>query len=671
MTVGVGPDDRVADTEQLRRQIQELQETLEAIRSGGIDAVIAGEPGHEKVYTLTNADRPYRVILEQMQEGASVISQHGVILSVNPRLGELLGRAAESLVGGDVGDIIVGDGKAVTQDLLALNPGQTLRGEYELIGAHGHVPVLMAASGIDLEGTTVVSVVVTDLTAQKEVEDSLRQSEQRLSRILDALPVGVYISDQFGRSLYANRQALLLAQLPRMPTTVDEVKQSLRLFSSADGQPYPESMMPIERAQRGEAVHGTDVELRQRSGDTLAVEFWTTPVRSGGAVEFVILTTADVTERKRNEQVIADQAQMLELAHDAVIVWGADNRITYWNTGAERTYGYTKDEAVGSVIHDLLQTTFPRPLEDLKQIVRRDGHWEGELEQRRADGSRVVVDSRWAPHNGPDGHVAGTMEVNRDVTERKEAQEVLAERAAQLELANRDIRRSNEDLEQFAYVASHDLSEPLRAIELPLSMLQRRYEGQLGPDADEYIGFAIDGCKRMQKMIDDLLRWSRVGRIEEKFGQVDCGAAVSDVLLDLQEAIRDGHAIVDVGSLPTVWGSRSQLMQVFQNLLSNALKFVAPGGAPHIEVAATRDGDYWRFTVSDNGIGIDERQRERIFGMFKRLHPRDEYPGTGIGLALARKSVERHGGAIGVEDAPSGQGSQFWFTIPIGPRASG
>jgi light-regulated signal transduction histidine kinase (bacteriophytochrome) len=257
----------------------------------------------------------------------------------------------------------------------------------------------------------------------------------------------------------------------------------------------------------------------------------------------------------------------------------------------------------------------------------------------------------------------GSLLLGRAWRARDDAKAEVAVHAQELERANTDLSRSNKELEQFAYVASHDLSEPLRAISGPISLVARRYQGQLDDEADQFIGFAVDGCQRMQKMIDDLLVYSRIGRLERSFEPTDCNLVVDAVLTALGPAISETGAVIHVEQLPVVLAEATQLSQVFQNLIANALKFVATDVTPEVAVAAEPAGAQWRFTITDNGIGIDPAHRERIFAMFKRLHSREDYPGTGIGLALAKKIVERHGGRIGVEDAPNRTGTRFWFTL--------
>jgi light-regulated signal transduction histidine kinase (bacteriophytochrome) len=246
--------------------------------------------------------------------------------------------------------------------------------------------------------------------------------------------------------------------------------------------------------------------------------------------------------------------------------------------------------------------------------------------------------------------------------QRKRAEEALAATAAELKRRAAELERSNADLEQFAYVASHDLSEPLRMVSGFVQLLAQRYRGQLDSNADEFIDFTVEGVARMQDLIDDLLAFSRVGRDDSERTRVECDRLVRLALHPLAEQIEESGALVDVDELPAVHGRKAEIAQVFQNLLSNALKFRGDD-PPRVRVLAEPDGDMWMFSVVDNGIGIESRHAERVFKMFQRLHARDAYPGTGIGLPICKKVVERHGGRIWVEPAPDG-GAAFKFTLP-------
>jgi light-regulated signal transduction histidine kinase (bacteriophytochrome) len=239
----------------------------------------------------------------------------------------------------------------------------------------------------------------------------------------------------------------------------------------------------------------------------------------------------------------------------------------------------------------------------------------------------------------------------------------LYEHAGELEKARRSLERSNQELEQFAYVASHDLQEPLRMVASYCQLLERRYADAVDDEGREFISYAVDGANRMQALINDLLTYSRVGRQDQNLESLASATIVDHALANLQAAIDDGGATVTVGSLPAVRGDASQLMRLFQNLVGNALKFRGDR-APTIAVTAEPGAEgEWVFSVKDNGIGIEPRHADRVFAIFQRLHSRQEYPGTGIGLAVCRKIVERHGGRIWLESVP-GEGTTFLFTLP-------
>jgi light-regulated signal transduction histidine kinase (bacteriophytochrome) len=250
---------------------------------------------------------------------------------------------------------------------------------------------------------------------------------------------------------------------------------------------------------------------------------------------------------------------------------------------------------------------------------------------------------------------ASRDELNREIVVRKLAEEDLQKALSELE-------RSNRELEQFAYVASHDLQEPLRMVASYVRLLEKKYRGQLDEKADQYIHFAVDGALRMQKLIEGLLAYARIGRGGE-FMPVDTNDVVSQVVSDLSESLQESRAVITKDDLPTVTGDETQLIHLFQNLIRNAVKFRKPEVPPQVHVSAKKEGKEWVFSVRDNGVGIDQAYAERIFLIFQRLHTREEYPGTGIGLALCKKIVERHHGRIWVESAP-GEGATFFFTIP-------
>jgi light-regulated signal transduction histidine kinase (bacteriophytochrome) len=249
----------------------------------------------------------------------------------------------------------------------------------------------------------------------------------------------------------------------------------------------------------------------------------------------------------------------------------------------------------------------------------------------------------------------GVFVLSLDITDRKQAENELRQTATEL-------ARSNAELEQFAYIASHDLQEPLRAVAGPIQLLQQRYAGQLDARAGEFIQHAVEGAGRMQTLINDLLTFSRLGPRGQPFQPTGCAEVLAAVLANLAVAIRESGAVITHDPLPIVTADRTQLIQLFQNLIANAIKFHADD-PPAIHIGVEQKTGEWLFAVADNGIGIEAQYFERIFVIFQRLHTRREYTGTGIGLAICKKIVERHGGRIWLESEP-GQGSTFYFTLP-------
>jgi PAS domain S-box-containing protein len=336
--------------------------------------------------------------------------------------------------------------------------------------------------------------------------------------------------------------------------------------------------------------------------------------------------------------------------------------IATFNPGAERLFGYPADQIIG---RNLAILEPPGKADEIARILRESFEQSGsvrtETRRRRKDGRIFDADAIDSPIYDQRGREIGFSAIVRDISERKQAERDLAERT-------RELERSNVELEQFAYSASHDLQEPLRMVGSYVQLLRDRYRGRLDSDADEFIDFAVDGAVRMKRLINDLLLYSRAGRGHSS-AMVESGAALDWAVANLALKLSDSACVVIRGEMPPVMADASQLGQLFQNLIDNALKFRTEA-LPRIEIGAERRGGLWDFCVRDNGIGIDQQHATRIFQMFQRLHSSADYPGTGIGLAVCRKIVERKGGSIWV-DSEAHPGTAFRFTIPAVESAPG
>jgi PAS domain S-box-containing protein len=332
-------------------------------------------------------------------------------------------------------------------------------------------------------------------------------------------------------------------------------------------------------------------------------------------------------------------------------------RITFGNKRYEETMGKPIAELMGKTDLDLFPPELAKKyVNDDRRVIETGEAFEDIEAHRRPGGEQLFVQVIKSPVLDARNKVVGIQTIFWDVTARKRAEQALEQTAGEL-------ARSNRELEQFAYVASHDLQEPLRMIAAYTQLLQRRYKDKIDKEANEFIGYAVDGAVRMQRLIQDLLTYSRVGTRSKPFEAIESEKAFSAAVANLQIAIAESGAVATHDPLPRVCGDTVQWIQLFQNLLSNAIKFRSEK-PPQIHVSAQAKHGDWIFSVRDNGIGIDPQYFRRIFVIFQRLHTQEDYPGTGIGLAVCRKIVERHGGRIWVESEP-GQGATFFFTMPV------
>jgi PAS domain S-box-containing protein len=366
--------------------------------------------------------------------------------------------------------------------------------------------------------------------------------------------------------------------------------------------------------------------------------------------------TTEELQAANNELKFASKynRSLIEASLDPLVTIGSDGKITDVNWATELATGYYRDEIIGTDFSDYF-TEPERARKGYQEVFRKGWVFDYPLEIKNKDGHITPVLYNASVYRDDSGDVSGVFAAARDITERKKAEKLL-------KLKIEELARSNAELEQFAYVSSHDLQEPLRMIGSYLQLLQRRYQGQLDDKADTYINFAVDGASRMQNLINDLLEFSRVTTQAREFEPTDCEFILNQVLSNLEVSIKENDAVISHDHLPTVIADSTQLVQVFQNLIINAIKFRSEK-APKIYISAKKEDDQWIFSVADNGIGIDSKHSERIFEVFKRLHKRREYPGTGIGLSICKKIIERHGGHIWVK-SESDKGSVFYFTLP-------
>jgi len=541
--------------------------------------------------------------------------------------------------------------------------------EYRVVTASGEIRWVDDRTWIrrDSAGAAVhYEGIVLDITERKEAAAELRRSARLNELLLDSLPhpamlirgdrvilaanraareagakIGHYCWREFGQSQFISEEDR--RQLEECGP--DGVKCT---FCLAD-----------EALANGQPRNIPELKAFGRLWDT-----WWVPINGETYLHYAV----DITDYKRMEEALRHSEQQLDQTLqtmvDGTVRVNQKGEIIYANPAAERILEVRLDDILGRYYcerewRQIDEAGDPYPPERLPLAVA--------LEQQREvrglehgieapSGERKWLSVNAAPLLDEDGRLYGAVASFRDVTEAKRAQKQIERYAAELE-------RSNQDLQQFGYVISHDLREPLRVVSGYLRLLEQRYRGELDRKADAFIDYAVDGAERMQQMIGALLDLSRVETRGEAFAPTDVDAVVEQVLPALSRAMEECGAEVTRDPLPMVMADEAQLGQVFQNLVANALKFRQEGVPPRIHISAEREGCEWTISVADNGIGIEPEQAERIFTIFQRLHTEEEYPGLGIGLALCKRIVERHGGRIWVESEP-GEGTTFYFTLP-------
>jgi PAS domain S-box-containing protein len=546
-------------------------------------------------------------------------------------------------------------------------------------------PIEGSISQVEVEGMPLYTVILRDITEREKASADLRQRESLFSAVLDALPVGVIIADATGKIIRDNAANRELWGVPPETSSWEQYGEWVG-YRPETGERIQAHEWAMARALlKGEVVKGELVECEQFGTRKRRLYLNNSaPVRDhDGNITAGVVVELDVTERLHTEAELSYQRSLLKTITDnaqtGILMMSPEGVGLFANPAAEEITGYSRNELVGRVLHDVIHHTRPDgshyPIDEcpldrampLQADVRSHEdvfvHKSGYLYPVRCNARPIFRDGT---------PVATVIEI-WDITEERNATEAIR-RADAADIARREaerardlirkqaaeLERSNRDLEQFASVASHDLQEPLRAVATSTQLLRRMYGGKLDAEADQLIDGAVGGAERMGTLIKDLLAYSRVGR-NDQMHEIDLEITLQMALRNVSQAIRENDAAITHDPLPTVKADATQMTQLLQNLIANAIRYRSKE-PPRIHVSVARKDNHWRIGVSDNGIGIEPKYFDRIFGIFQRLHTRREYPGTGIGLAICQKIVERHGGQIGVESTP-GQGSTFFFTL--------
>ncbi len=623
---------------------------------------------------LAQMEGKYHGLMEAAPDAMVVVNQSGDIVLLNLQAEKQFGYRRDELLGQKVTNIIP-EGFAerlIADDLRSAEDAETqqIGTGIELTALRkdgSEFPIEIMLSPLESAEGILVTAAIRNISVRKAADKQLAQMEGRYRGLLEAAPDAMVVVNQGGEIVLLNVQAEKQFGYRR-----DELLGQKVTNIIPDGfaeRLIADDLRSAEDAETQQIGTGIELTALRKDGSEFPIEIMLSPLES---VEGILVTAAirNISVRKNAEKHLAQMEGryrgLLEAAPDAMLVVNQGGEIVLLNLQAEKQFGYRRNELLGQKVKNIIPEGFAERLiaDELRSAEDALAQQIGtgiELIGRRKDGSEFPIELMLSPLGNADG-ILVTAAI-RDITTRKKA-------AAHLMQKMEELYRSNEELGQFAYIASHDLQEPLRMVASYTQLLSRRYKGKLDADADEFIAFAVDGASRMQRLIKDLLTFSRIGTKGKDLLDASSEDALRQALINLRGAIEESGAVITHDPLPMVMADEMQLVQLFQNLVGNAIKYQSGGGVPHVHISAAKEDEKkWILSVRDNGLGIDSQYFERIFGMFQRLHKREEFAGTGIGLAICKKIVERHGGRISVE-SKLGQGSIFRFALAGSEKTS-
>jgi PAS domain S-box-containing protein len=494
----------------------------------------------------------------------------------------------------------------------------------------------------DTEGELdYIHTAITDISERK-------LAERRYSTVLQMMQTGFWLFDLEGKFLEVNDAYCRMSGYSR-----DELLK-MRISDVEAVENQSEILRHIEKASK-KGFDQFETKHRRKDGSVFDADIRTARMDAEGNCHatFVI----DISERKRMEDELRKLAAIVQHSSKFMSMASLDGKIIFVNDGGEKMLGIPEEKLGQMPILDVIADDFKDKVQnEVLPTLRKSGHWEGELQYKNLKTGKLtdVYATTFAIKDQKTGEALYLANTSIDITERKRAEEHLKQIKEELE-------RSNKELEEFAQITSHDLREPLRAISGFIELLDKRHKDKWDEKSVEYIRYVFGGAKRLEELLNGLLEYSRVATRGQRATPLPAGLALKAAIRNLQKNIDESEAVITQDELPDVNADGTQLTRVFENLIDNAIKF-RNEEKPKIHISCQKNDDRWRFSISDNGIGIDKQRHERIFKIFQRLHPQGQYPGYGLGLTICKKIVERHGGRIWVE-SEKGKGSTFHFTI--------
>lgn len=525
--------------------------------------------------------------------------------------------------------------------------------------------VFIYGGGIVTEanGQALAFVTMTDVTEYRHAEEKLRRSQQQLAGIIDSAMDAVITVDDDQHIVLFNGAAERMFLFPAEDAIGRSLDQFIPERFRETHKGHIDDFGKTRVTRRGMGALGALYGLRA-DGEEFPIEASISQIESDGRKLYTVILR-DISERKRADEAIREQARILDLA--PVTIRDLKGRILLWNTGAEQMYGWTSEEAVGKVAHKLKHTKFPRPLEEIKARLLAHGHWEGEVTHTKKDGQQIVVASHWVLHRDENDKPAAILEVNSDITERKQAEREIRRLNEELEqrVADRtaQLQAANKELEAFSYSVSHDLRAPLRHIDGFSQALLEDNSEQLDETGKRNLNEVRNATQEMARLIDDLLQLARVTRGEMHREEVNLSELAHSVIKELKRSNGKRDVTIEIKEGLVTRGDKRLLRVMLTNLLGNAWKYSSQREQAKVTFSSGRQNGESFYFVRDNGAGFDMTYANKLFGAFQRLHTAGEFEGTGIGLATVQRIISRHGGRVWAEGAVN-QGATFYFTVP-------
>lgn len=620
---------------------------------------------------IKDSEERTRLIMNSALDAIICMDKNDLITFWNPQAEKIFGWQASEALGTSLSEKIIPASFRQfhlrgLQKYLETGHGPVLNILVELTAlnrAGEEFPIELTVLPIRQDGVEFFCAFIRDITQRKKSEKEILLSEARYRNLFQQNMAGIYQTTITGNFISSNQA---FARMLGYDTVEDLLKINAKDLY-ADNSIRNTIIADLKAHKK---LNNVEVTLTGKKGSLLYTLSNLTLSKNDATGEDMIEgIITDITERKIAEaQLIESENKyrlIVETSQEGIWLVDENYQTIFVNKRLCELFEYDVEEMVGRAPVSFMEVQ-DRPLILPAMERRRRGIKESiDLPFVTKKGKRLWVNISAAPLPAPPGKFEGALSMVTDITQRKSDEALLEQSRIALDRKNKELNRKNLELEQFAYVASHDLQEPLRTTSSFVQLLQKQYQGKLDEKADTYLRFIVNSSDRMKIFIKDLLDYSRIGSKHE-IEQVDCNEVLNDVEADIYKAISDAHATINNTGLPFVPGYKTDLKQLFQNLLLNAIKFKKPGVAPEINISATEVEGFWQFAVSDNGIGIQQKHFDRIFVIFQRLHTRSEYDGSGIGLSHCKKIVELHNGKIWVESI-DGEGSTFYFSIPVKP----